>query len=551
MAIKQKIITFARKSDFLGAANGIGDASTGNPLTVATNGYWNNIPAYSIVFIKDTGEIWHNGTYFSMVGQVAAYSPNLTAGIVFRNTDDNFYFRKYLLWGNTFDGTNASIDEAIRIKNHRVYDENGIYELNTTASANDGVITFSGFDVAIPNGKLVVSGGNLEVETLNAGNVFKVTTEGIVSANNYVSAKYLLNTNSYFSTSYPLGKTWTSIQQFSSSGQISLENTRPAIINIQASAFATNTNWQPWIAGGDTTSQSSWGIGLGGDAFYIGRVAKTQTSNSLTNYWKFNYTGSLEAASFVKSGGTSSQFLKADGSVDESSYCTADHTHDAYLPLAGGTMTGLLNASPGLQIGNTTISPQGNDISFQSEGALRFGVGAESSKWAGLKYDSTAKIIYLGVPDNNIFSSNGNVISDATLTLLGISKVNIGSSGDYNLNVNGTAGATAFYQTSDIRLKNVESEISLDIKDVAKLPIFNFSWNTGETGVYSGTSAQDVQKILPNLVTGENKLSLNYSSLGTILGITSAREIVLLKNKISELENLVRHLNIIINELIN
>lgn len=550
MAINQKIITFAQKSDFLGSANGIGDASTGKPLTAATDGYWNNIPAYSIVFIKDTGEIWHNGTYFSMVGQVAAYSPNLTAGIVFRNTDDNFYYRKYLLWGNTFDGTDASIDEAIRIKNHRVYDENGIYELNTTSTTNDGIITFSDFNVAIPNGKLVVSGGNLEVETINAGNVFKVTTEGIVTANNYISAKYLLNTNSYFNVSYPLGKTWTSIQQFNSSGQISLENTRPAIINIQASSFATNTSWQPWIAGGDITSQASWGIGLGGDAFYIGRIAKTQTSDSLTNYWKFNYTGSLEAASFVKTGGTSSQFLKADGSVDENSYCTSEHTHDAYLPLAGGTMTGRLVATPGIDMGTISIIG-GDDLWIASNGAIRFGPGGDLMYYTGLKYNPTYNIIYFGVPDGTIFSSSGYTVRDATLTLLGVSKVNIGASGDYNLNINGTAGGTAFYQTSDIRLKNIESDINLSIKDVAKLPIFNFSWNTGEEGKYSGTSAQDVQKLLPNLVSGEDKLSLNYSSLGTILGITAAREIVTLQNRISELENLIKHLNVIINELIN
>ena len=44
---------------------------------------------------------------------------------------------------------------------------------------------------------------------------------------------------------------------------------------------------------------------------------------------RINATGIISAASFVKNGGLSSQFLKADGSVDST----------AYLPLAGGTMS--------------------------------------------------------------------------------------------------------------------------------------------------------------------------------------------------------------------
>ena len=51
--------------------------------------------------------------------------------------------------------------------------------------------------------------------------------------------------------------------------------------------------------------------------------------------------GSIEATSFIKTGGTSSQFLKADGSIDSTSYAPA--TGGSYLPLAGGTMTGNFN----------------------------------------------------------------------------------------------------------------------------------------------------------------------------------------------------------------
>ena len=55
--------------------------------------------------------------------------------------------------------------------------------------------------------------------------------------------------------------------------------------------------------------------------------------------------GSIEATSFIKTGGTSSQFLKADGSIDSTSYAPA--TGGSYLPLAGGTMTGDLYLDDG------------------------------------------------------------------------------------------------------------------------------------------------------------------------------------------------------------
>jgi hypothetical protein len=48
--------------------------------------------------------------------------------------------------------------------------------------------------------------------------------------------------------------------------------------------------------------------------------------------------GGVTAASFKKPGGTSAQFLKADGSVDSSVYAVSTHNHDSsYAALAGST----------------------------------------------------------------------------------------------------------------------------------------------------------------------------------------------------------------------
>jgi hypothetical protein len=58
------------------------------------------------------------------------------------------------------------------------------------------------------------------------------------------------------------------------------------------------------------------------------------------------FSGNITASTIVKSGGTSSQFLKADGSVDSTTY----------LALAGGTLTGPLNGTSATFTGDLTLS---------------------------------------------------------------------------------------------------------------------------------------------------------------------------------------------------
>jgi hypothetical protein len=64
-------------------------------------------------------------------------------------------------------------------------------------------------------------------------------------------------------------------------------------------------------------------------------------------------TGNIVAPSFIKAGGTASQFLKADGSVDGSAYLTTAAATSAYLPFAGGTLTGNIIAPSFTKAGGT------------------------------------------------------------------------------------------------------------------------------------------------------------------------------------------------------
>ena len=142
-------------------------------------------------------------------------------------------------------------------------------------------------------------------------------------------------------------------------GVITLPNlATPGDITTALNGYAT----QAWVTDKNYATQS-WVNGKG----YVTATAlatmglATQTwvnsqgflkSNSLDNYVTLNTIQNITAAktfqagivstAFRKSGGTSSQFLKADGSVDSNVYLTQASTDSRYVLKTGDTMTGNL-----------------------------------------------------------------------------------------------------------------------------------------------------------------------------------------------------------------
>ena len=87
----------------------------------------------------------------------------------------------------------------------------------------------------------------------------------------------------------------------------------------------------------------------------------------------------------------------------------------------------------------------------------------------------------------------------------------------YATQMNATNG---FYETSDARLKNFKDDIkTLDV--VSEIPTKYFIWKKDETDdpkLHIGTSAQEIQKLYPDLVTEneEGELSVDYARLSVI-----------------------------------
>lgn len=75
----------------------------------------------------------------------------------------------------------------------------------------------------------------------------------------------------------------------------------------------------------------------------------------------------LEATKFKKTGGTSAQFLKADGSIDSNSYLTTVSASSTYVRKAGDTMTGGLTINGSIILNTDWIRFNKNTIGLYSE----------------------------------------------------------------------------------------------------------------------------------------------------------------------------------------
>ena len=162
-------------------------------------------------------------------------------------------------------------------------------------------------------------------------------------------------------------------------GVITLPNlATPGDITTALNGYAT----QAWVTDKNYATQS-WVNGKG----YVTAIAlatmgfATQTwvnsqgflkSNSLDNYVTLNTIQNITAAktfqagivstAFRKSGGTASQFLKADGSVDSNVYLTQSSTDSRYVRKTGDTMTGNLN----VPFISTAVNPDNQGDYFYS-----------------------------------------------------------------------------------------------------------------------------------------------------------------------------------------
>ena len=200
---------------------------------------------------------------------------------------------------------------------------------------------------------------------------------------------------------------------------------------------------------------------------------------------------------------------------------TSNSTSKLYL--AGGTTqssTGVVTYS------NSSVYTQSGSMyakSFYTTGTTTNAVITDTVVGVLSSKNRVASIGTTGIGTNKSIWVTSGVDDQAakTITLTG-------GTGTFSDKVNATNG---FYETSDARLKNFKDDIkALDV--VSEIPTKYFTWKKDEIvenidpELHIGTSAQEIQKFYPDLVTADEDgiLSVDYARL-SIIALAAIKEL--------------------------
>lgn len=138
-----------------------------------------------------------------------------------------------------------------------------------------------------------------------------------------------------------------------------------------------------------------------------------------------------------------------------------------------------------------------------------------------------------------VFNSSANQIQELSasdnLDLSSSGLVKVASIGATSVNVTGVVTATDFNATSDLNLKTNIKPIEDPISKVLEINGVSFDWKqTGKASI--GVIAQEVEKVLPELVSNQDTKAVNYNGLIGLL-------IEAVKNQQAQIDELKKQIN--------
>ena len=348
----------------------------------------------------------------------------------------------YVWNGNAWIGYTTSFNVNYNASSILIQDDGVVSGASTTINFGNNLSVSYSSGIATITGSASGGGGETLDQTLALGNSSSIGMNvGVLTATSFVrfggtSTQFLkangsVDTNTYL-TSYTETDTLNSV---TSRGN----NTANGI----SVGIATATSF---VRSGGTSSQFLKADGSVDSNTYLTSYTETDTLNSVTgrgnstsngisvgvltatrgNFTSINNTGVSTATSFVRTGGTSSEFLKADGSVDSNAYLTTSGS--------AANLTSLTGVSGGTYGNSTTIpvitvSATGRITSIATIAvSAGGGGGGSSSQWvttsAGIH---TLSSVGIGTtnPTSRLTVSGG--VSATDLNVSGISTFNIAS----------------------------------------------------------------------------------------------------------------------------
>jgi len=252
------------------------------------------------------------------------------------------------------------------------------------------------------------------------------------------------------------------------------------------------------------THSSGSGIALNitkggnGEGLYINKTSGSGNAATII--------GTLNATTLVKSGGTSSQFLKADGSVDSTSYGTGSVTS-----------VGLSSATSGVTIGSTPITTSGTiTLAIATSSGSQQGL-LSSTDWTTFNNKQNAltnPVTGTGTTNYLPKFTGTSTIGNSSISDNGTGRVSIGTTSFNDSFVISNSGAAGW------EFSNLGSVITYNRSTSAYIPMTfeasNYILNRGNLGLgvtpsaWSGTNVKAFQ-------FGNSGALANSGTFGTIL----------------------------------
>ena len=308
-------------------------------------------------------------------------------------------------------------------------------------------------------------------------------------------------------------------------------------------------------------ASGTWGISISGNAGTATAATKLQTARTI-NGTAFDGTANITTSKWgtartLSLTGAVTGSVSIDGSGNVSivtTYAAANISalDSRYVNVSGDTMTGTLTlkelrSAPGSNLAFARVTG-GSYYIIGSTGVFAGGLSVRNSA------DSSAISTIAGVyasGSNVVYNYyGGNSYTNPGMVITGSKNVGIGTtSPSYKLHVVGVAyvstgifsdgyvSAKGQNTSSDMRLKDVLSDVRLKTKDIAKAPSMRFAWKDGG-GIDVGSSAQYWKHILPDAVKERNGYyEMAYGNIALACSIALAKNVVNIEDRVTILEN--------------
>lgn len=225
--------------------------------------------------------------------------------------------------------------------------------------------------------------------------------------------------------------------------------------------------------------------------------------------------------------------------LGEATFAKVGFNTNAYITATTNNMTVRGANAIKFQIGSAADTYVMNGSAFLPATNNNYQLGTNTLKWKDLYLSGNANI-----------DGGGNMRGYYTYYEAYLTGTYDDDSGDelWSIYADGSAYFTGVSDGSDMTRKNVISDYVLSLDSIVNAPCFTFTWikDKDQNNVHVGTSAQYWRNVVPEIVHGEEgkNLGLEYSTLGVLMGISLAKEIVDLKARIEELENKLKEYEI-------